>query len=219
MKIYSNFDLNYVGTSLSLSILTSGCVGWNFPSLEKDESVMEDSRISGFQSPPRTHDLVLRWKSVKVFKTQDTPILWQSNVISGTWKHCHRLFRMVTEHDHKEKSPLWNFLSDQQTEVDQVSKTRVRHRSWPSMNPGGGISRVFLYLFMICVYICPTHLKYLLYIIWKAKQRDSVECPSVTVHDPYRPSWEGTHSLKSAQYTTCSLAYCANVQSIILQVK
>ena len=31
---------------------------------------------------------------------------------------------------------------------------------------GGGISRVFLYLFMICVYICPTHqLKYLLYII------------------------------------------------------
>ena len=72
---------------------------------------------------------------------------------------------MVTEPDHKQKSPVWNFLSDEQTAVDQVSKTRVRHRGWPAMNPGGGVSRVFLYLFIICVCICPkVYFKYLLYV-------------------------------------------------------
>ena len=60
-------------------VFSSGCVEWNFPSLEKDESVMEDSSISGFQSPPKIHDLVLRWPKCECI--QDTPILGQSNIV------------------------------------------------------------------------------------------------------------------------------------------
>ena len=86
--------------------------------------------------------------------TQDTWILQQLKII--TWKDFqrHKIW-LQNRRSYKQKSPVWNFLSDQQTRLDQVSKTRVRHPSWLSMNPGGGISRVSLYLSMICVYICP----------------------------------------------------------------
>ena len=104
-------------------------------------------KTSGFQvlkSPLKTRDLLrLGMYSRYIFM----PLEWSKNIVVSD--------SAVTEHDHKQKSPVWNFLSDQQTAWIRFPKTRLRHRSWPPMNLGRGVSRVFLYLFMIRVYISP----------------------------------------------------------------
>ena len=101
-------------------------VFWNLPSLAEDEQVIEDIRISGFEKSARNpwSAQMADWECTYIFMPLEQSAM-KNIVVSDS---------AVTEHDHKQKSPVWNFLSDQQTAWIRFPKTRLRHRSWPPMN-------------------------------------------------------------------------------------
>ena len=119
-------------------------VFWNLPSLAEDEQVIEDIRITGFEKSAQTRDL-LRWQTGNVLKIH----------IHASWKtllcQTRRLQNTIINRSHRfgisyQINRQWGSGFRKQDCVTEVD------RPWTF---DGGVSRVFLYLFMIRVYISP----------------------------------------------------------------